>query len=95
MRLMRWGRKMAVTISPLASGVSDTTTSQAFQYDGLTRMTDAQNDGSVGLSDVTLVYDSLGRVLEDSQSFDTNTRNVTNTAFKSYPVNEFTFPSDR
>lgn len=37
-------------------------------------------------STVQLRYDSLGRVIEDAQTFDGTTHEVTNTAFTSYPV---------
>ncbi len=86
------GRKFAVAITP-AAGVLGSTTSQSFSFDGLSRMTDAQNNGSAGLSDVRLLYDSLGRVLEDAQAYGSNTRFVTNSAFTSYPASEFTFPT--
>jgi hypothetical protein len=85
-------RKIGVLITPASSSVSSTTNAQAFQYDGLSRVTDAQNDGTATLSEVQLFYDSLSRVLEDSQSFGGNTRDVTNSAFTSYPVTQFTFP---
>jgi len=87
------GRKTAVSIA-LASGVIGTT-AQGFQYDGLSRLTFAR--GSVGTThaDVTLVCDSRGRVLEDSQTFDGNTRSVTSEAFTSYPMTQFAFPNGR
>ncbi len=87
------GRKMAVSIS-LAAGVTGTT-SQSMQYDGLSRTTFARDTVSGVNADVTLVYDSLDRVLEDAQTYAGHARYVTNTAFKSYPVSEFTFPSGR
>ncbi len=86
------GRKIAVAIT-LAAGVSNTTTSQSVRYDGLSRMTDVQNNGAAGLSEVALTYDSLGRVLEDGQSYGGQTRYATNSAFTSYPVTQFTFPA--
>ena len=73
------GRKTAVAVS-LASGVIGTT-AQSFQYDGLSRMTYARDSVGTTHADVTLVYDSLSRVLEDSQTFDGNTRSVTSEAF--------------
>ncbi len=92
------GRKTAVDIA-VATGpgqnVATTTQSESFQYDGLSRMTDVQNDGSAGLSDVTLVYDSLGRTLEEAQAYEGNTRYVTNTSFESYPATQFQFPNNR
>ena len=90
------GRKRTVNITVAGgAGVSNATTSQSFEYDGLSRMTDAQNNGSAGMSEVKLVYDSLGRVLEDAQTFGGHPRYVTNTAFTSYPATQFTFPSGR
>jgi RHS repeat-associated protein len=85
------GRKFSVSIVP-GSGVSGATTSQSFRFDGLSRVTDAQNNGTAGSSDVQIYYDSLGRVLEDSQTFGGNTRNVTTTGITSYPVTQFQFP---
>ena len=54
-----------------------------------------QNTDGSNPADVTMVYDSLDRLLEDSQAFDGNTRNVTNTAFTSYPATQFQFPNGR
>ncbi len=87
------GRKTAVSIS-LASGVAGTT-AQSFQHDGLSRMTFARDSLSSTNADVTLVYDSLSRVLEESHGFGGNTRNVTHAAFTSTPVSGFTFPQGR
>ncbi len=78
------GRKFAVAITP-AAGVLGTT-GQSFQYDGLSRMTFARDSVGSTNADVTLAYDSLGRVLEDAQAYGSNTRYVTNSAFTSYPV---------
>ncbi len=87
------GRKTAVSIT-LASGVVGTT-AQSFQYDGLSRMTFARDSVSTTHVDVTLVYDSLGRMLEDSQAFGGNTRNVTSEKFTSHPMTQFAFPNGR
>jgi YD repeat-containing protein len=87
------GRKTAVSIS-LASGVVGTT-AQSFQYDGASRMTFARDSVGAAHADVTLVYYSLSRVVEDSQTFDGNTRSVTSEAFTSYPVTQFAFPNGR
>ncbi len=84
------GRKTAVSIS-LASGVVGTT-AQSFSYDGLSRNTFARDTVSSTNADVTFVYDSLGRVVEESQTYGGNTRNVTNNQFTSYPVTGFMFP---
>ncbi len=84
------GRKTAVSIA-LASGVVGTT-AQAFQLDGLSRLTFCSDSVRSTNADVTMVYDSLSRVLEESQTYGGNTRNVTNTAFTSYPVTRFAVP---
>ena len=99
------GRKTAVDIvvsTGTGQNVSTTTQSQSFQYDGLSRTTLALdsdqrlvNQGASGAvnAKVTLAYDSIGRLLEESQVYQGNTRNVTNTAFTSYPASQFTFPN--
>jgi hypothetical protein len=66
-----------------------------FEYDDLSRATFARDSVSATNADVNLDYDSLSRVLEDSQTFGGNTRNVSNTAFVSYPVSEVTYPDGR
>ena len=96
------GRMLTLDIAT-ASGVATTTLSQSFQHDGLSRMTFARDSNQsstysgddVVNADVSLVYDSISRVVEDAQEFDGNPRYVTNTAFTSYPVSGFTFPSGR
>ncbi len=87
------GRKTAVAITR-ASGVVGTT-AQSLQYDGLSRMTFARDSVGSTNADVTLVYDSLGRTLEDSQAYAGHVRNATNTAFTSHPISRFTFPNGR
>jgi RHS repeat-associated protein len=87
------GRKTAVGIAP-AAGVSGTT-AQSFQFDGLSRNTFARDSVGATNADVTSVYDSLNRLLEESQVYGGNTRNVTNTAFVSAPATGFEFPNNR
>ncbi|QNN23312.1 hypothetical protein HED60_13850 [Planctomycetales bacterium ZRK34] len=87
------GRRTACAIT-LASGVVGTT-AQNWEYDGLSRMTFARDSISSTHADVNLRYDAVSRVLEDSQTYGGNTRDVTNTAFTSYPVTTFTFPNNR
>jgi RHS repeat-associated protein len=87
------GRKTGVSITP-ASGIGGTT-AQAFQYDGLSRTTSAVDTVGSASAGVTLVYDSLSRVVEESQAYQGNTRNVTNAAFRSSPVTGFTLPNNR
>ena len=42
-----------------------------------------------------MAYDSLSRVLEDSQTWANQAVHGTHTAFASHPITEFTFPSGR
>ena len=87
------GRKISTTIAP-ASGIGGTT-AQSFQYNGLAQSTFARDTANGNNADVTLVYDSIGRTVEEAQSFGGNTRYVTNNAFTSLPVSQFTFPNAR
>jgi len=61
------GRKTTVAIT-LASGVVGTT-AQSSQFDGLSRMTFARDSVGGTNADVTIVYDSLSRVLEESETY--------------------------
>jgi RHS repeat-associated protein len=98
------GRKTNVAIAP-AAGVADNagssvpgTVAQAFTFDGLSRMTDSTDTSSSGnVAEVQMFYDSLARVLEESQLYAglATPRYVTNTAFASYPASGFTFPQGR
>jgi len=84
------GRRIAVAITP-ATGVSVYgTTSQHFQYYGLSRVTVTQ-DTAGDTTEADFYYDSLGRVLEENQ----NNHYVTHQAWTSYPATGFTFPSSR
>jgi len=87
------GRKINTTITP-ASGIGGTI-SQSFQYNGLAQSTFARDTVGTTNADVTLVYDSIGRTVEEAQAYGGNTRYVTNTAFTSTPASQFTFPSNR
>ena len=69
------------------------TTAQAFQYDGLSRRTFARDSVSTTNADVTFAYDSLGRVLEESQAYDGHTRDLTHTQFLSYPCDVWVTPN--
>lgn len=84
------GRRTAVAITRAADVVG--TTAQAFEYDGLSRRTLARDSVGAADADALFFYDSLGRVLEESQSYDGNTRNVTHTAYHSYATVEHTYP---
>jgi RHS repeat-associated protein len=87
------GRKTACAIT-LATGVVGTT-AQAAEFDGLSRITFGRNSISTAHADVSRFYDSLDRILEDSQTFSGNTRNVTNEMFESFPMTQFAFPNGR
>ena len=87
------GRKTQCDVTK-AAGVLGTT-EQKFEYDGLSRMTFARDSVDTTHADVSLDYDSLSRVLEDSQTFGGNTRNATNSEFNSHPASEFTYPDGR
>lgn len=49
----------------------------------------------VRISPLRMAYDSLSRVIEDTQVFGGNTRNATNEKFTSYPVTQMAFPDGR
>ncbi len=87
------GRKTNITIAP-ASGIGGTT-AQSFQYNGLAQTTFARDTANGNNADVTLVYDSIQRTIEEEQLYGGNTRYVTNNAFTSLPVSQFTFPNAR
>jgi RHS repeat-associated protein len=87
------GRKTNTTIAP-ASGIGGTT-SQSFQYNGLSQTTFARDTANGNNADVTLVYDSIQRTVEEAQTYGGNTRYVTNDGFTSLPVSQFTYPNTR
>ncbi len=87
------GRKTNITITP-ASGIGGTT-AQSFQYNGLAQTTFARDTVGTNNADVTLVYDSIGRTVEEEQVYGGNTRYVTNDGFTSLPVSQFTYPNSR
>ncbi len=86
-------RKIGTTITP-AAGIGGTT-AQSFQYNGLSQTTFARDTAGTNNADVTLVYDSIQRTIEEAQAFGGNTRYVTNDAFTSLAVSQFTFPNAR
>jgi hypothetical protein len=86
-------RKTNTTIAP-ASGIGGTT-AQSFQHNGLAQTTFARDTVGTNNADVTLVYDSIGRTVEEEQVYGGNTRYVTNDGFTSLPVSQFTFPNAR
>ena len=77
------------------------TTRQFFLYDGLSRRTYARDHTAVDGADienaaVDLYHDSIGRIIEEAQAFDTgDARYKTHHAFRSYPPTGFTFPNNR
>jgi RHS repeat-associated protein len=87
------GRKTQCDIAKAAGVVG--TDAQSFDYDGLSRQTQAID--TVGSTDATvqMSYDSLNRVIEDSQTYTGSARNVTTTAFASHPISQLQFPNGR
>ena len=85
------GRKVSVVITP-ATAVQGTT-AQGFEFDGLSRRIFAADSVSGTDADVTIVYDSMSRVLEESQVYGGNTRNLTHDQFISYALSRRTLPS--
>jgi YD repeat-containing protein len=87
------GRKTQCDITKAAGIVG--TDQQAFEYDGLSRQTrSADIDGSISAT-VMMFYDSIDRVLEDSQTYTGGTRNVTTTGLASHPISQLQFPNGR
>ncbi len=86
-------QKTSTTIAP-ASGIGGTT-AQSFQYNGLSQTTFARDTANGNNADVTIVYDSIQRTIEEEQTYSGNTRYVTNDAFNSLAVSQFTFPNAR
>jgi RHS repeat-associated protein len=87
------GRKITVAIT-LASSVVGTT-AQSFEYDGLSRMTFAEDDIDEVNADTDLIYDSLGRVIEEVQLYGGDTGYVTHDAWTSLTSTDLTYPSGR
>ena len=86
------GRKTAVAVTPAAGVVG--TTAQSFQYDGLSRTTFSR-DTAGSNADASFFFDSLGRSVEEQQSFGGNDRFVTHTALASLAASGFTLPNGR
>jgi YD repeat-containing protein len=61
------GRKVSSSIT-LATNVIGTT-GQSFQYDGLSRMTFARDSVGSANADSVFIFDSLGRMIEEGQSY--------------------------
>ncbi len=86
-------RRQAVGITH-AAGVGGTT-AQAFQYDGLSRTTFARDAIGGSNADVAFKYDSLGRVIEEGQTFNAPTQYVTRQEWVSFVDTQQTFASGR
>ena len=100
------GRAVQVDITPAYnvagySGNDPGVTIQQYQYDGLSRITYAFNETSdAEFSKVYLYFDSLGRIVEESQESDVYgegelIRDVTHHSFKSLTITGLTYPNDR
>lgn len=87
------GRRIQINIT-LATGVLGTT-QQTFQYDGIGRTTQAEDSCVQHTSVCTYVYDSLGRLIEETQTLGGVTRYVTNSAFESSYTTSQTYPDGR
>jgi YD repeat-containing protein len=87
------GRKTAVAITPATNVVG--TTAQCFQYDGLSRMTFGRDTVSSANADAAFTFDSLGRVVEEGQTYGSDTCYITHDAWTSLPATDLTLPSTR
>lgn len=85
------GRRISVTITPATNVIG--TTAQSFQYDGLSRNTQAIDTVVSTSAEVDFVYDSLSRVLEETQIYGGQTRNTTHTAWTSLIATQVTYPT--
>ena len=61
------GRRIEAAITRAAGVVG--TTAQAFQYDGLSRMTCASDTSGGSAAESRFFHDSLGRLVEEQQSY--------------------------
>ena len=85
------GRRIAIAITP-AMNVGGTT-AQSFQYDGLSRQTQAIDTVSITSAEVDFFYDSKNRVLEEEQIYGGITCYTTHTAWQSLHATQVTYPS--
>jgi YD repeat-containing protein len=79
--------------STLAASVFGTT-AQSYEYDGLSRMTFSE-DIVVDGTDASITYDSLGRIIEESQAYEADTHFVTHDAWTSWTATDLMYPSTR
>jgi RHS repeat-associated protein len=84
-------RKITTAITRATNVIG--TTAQSFQYDGLSRNTKAVDTVTSTSAEVDFVYDSLNRVLEETQIYGGNTRYTTHTAWISLPATQVTYPT--
>ena len=84
-------RKITTAIT-LAMGVVGTT-AQSFQYDGLSRNTQAIDSVGSTNAEVDFVFDSFNRLLEETQIYGGNTRNTTHTVWSSLPATQIMYPT--
>ena len=88
------GRRTATAITP-AAGIGGTT-SQSFQFDGLSRQTQSSDVTSGGTVQAAFYFDSLSRSIEEAPTtLGPGSRYLTNTAFTSYPAVRFAYPNNR
>jgi YD repeat-containing protein len=67
---------------------------QAYQYDGFSRITQGLNAlGYLMFVEFDFVYDSLGRVIEETQSYNGNIAYTTHTIFVSWPATQVAYPA--
>jgi len=85
------GRRITTTVTVLAAGVVGTT-SQSFQYDGLSRNTQAIDNQYPGVT-VDFIYDSIGRVIEETQTFGGRIRHTTHTGWRSLVATKVIYPT--
>jgi RHS repeat-associated protein len=85
------GRKTSMAITP-ASGIGGTT-SQSFQYDGLSRQTFARDSVSSVNADSSFYYDSLNRIVQEGPTVDSYTVYMTNQSFTSLMPTSFVYPT--
>jgi RHS repeat-associated protein len=81
------GRVTGITLGGTST---DGTTSQGFQFDGLSRPTQGVDTGDLIIT-VNLFHDSISRNVEEEHIFGGNTRHVTNTEFTSLPSSQVTY----
>jgi YD repeat-containing protein len=91
------GRRTYVTITP-ATGVIGTT-AQSFQYDDLSRLTQATDVSGSNTAQVAFYYDSLNRLVEEDQTYGPtgsgDVRYVTHDKFASNVATDLMYPNTR